>query len=412
MLVVVHLLPLLHDTRSNCCVGSLLLGHVPEGGDHLVMQRHEGLLEVLLRLAGHLELHVRDLLDNVLHVVVDGVPANLLLARELSHGLLRSLVEPDDDLHHANRLGQRAHEVVVREAVLLQEILADDFGHLKSALLILRQGVLADKLNNLLQIILLLQDLLHLLLEHAVLRVVLLEVGLQDADVFGEGDVPVHGREVLPLGQLLVQAPEHLHNAERGRGHGVREVAARRGHGADDGDGALARGIAQALHAAAALVEGGQARTQIGGVAGIGRHLGQTSGDLTQGLGPPGGAVGHHRHIVAHVAEELGRGHARVDGGLSRRHRHVGSVGHQRRALHDGLVFAVDHGGELREVRQHLGHLVTALTAADVDDDVRVRVLRKGLRDDGLAAAEGTRDSGSATLRHREKSIDHALAGQ
>eukprot|EP00445_Apocalathium_hangoei_P033936 CAMPEP_0203958932 /NCGR_PEP_ID=MMETSP0359-20131031/90193_1 /ASSEMBLY_ACC=CAM_ASM_000338 /TAXON_ID=268821 /ORGANISM="Scrippsiella Hangoei, Strain SHTV-5" /LENGTH=98 /DNA_ID=CAMNT_0050892951 /DNA_START=50 /DNA_END=343 /DNA_ORIENTATION=- len=68
-------------------VGLLLLGHVPEGGDHLVMQRHEGFLEVLLRLAGHLELHVRNLLDNVLHVVVDGVPANLLFARELSHGL-------------------------------------------------------------------------------------------------------------------------------------------------------------------------------------------------------------------------------------------------------------------------------------------------------------------------------------
>lgn len=34
---------------------------------------------------------------------------------------------------------------------------------------------------------------------------------------------------------------------------------------------------------------------------------------------------------------------------------------------------------ELWEIRQHLGHLVTALTAADVDNAVRVCVLGQGL---------------------------------
>jgi hypothetical protein len=39
------------------------------------------------------------------------------------------------------------------------------------------------------------------------------------------------------------------------------------------------------------------------------------------------------------------------------------------------LHFAVDLDGELREVLQHLAHLVASLPAAHVDDDVRVGVL-------------------------------------
>mmetsp|Transcript_64817 Transcript_64817/g.166821 ORF Transcript_64817/g.166821 Transcript_64817/m.166821 type:complete len:597 (+) Transcript_64817:397-2187(+) len=374
------------------------------------MQRDEGLLVVLLGLPRKLELHVGDLLDHVLHRVVDGAPTHLLLAGELRHALLSGLVEPNDDLHHANGLGQGAHEVVLGEAVLLQEVLADDLRDLEGALLVLRQRVLADQLHDLLQVVLLLQDLLHLLLQHAVLGVVLLEVRLQDADVLGEGDVPVHRREVLALGQLLVQAPEHLHDAERGGRDRVREVAAGRGHGADNGDGALTGRIAEALHAAAALVEAGQTRTQVRGVAGIGRHLGQTAGDLSQGLGPARGAVGHHGHVVAHVAEVLGGGHARVDGGLPSCHGHVRRVGHERRALHDGLLLAVNERGELREICEHLSHLVAALAAADVDDDVRVGVLGEGLGDDRLAAAEGAGHRRGATLRHREQGIDDALA--
>ena len=37
-------------------------------------------IRVLFGLPGHLELHVGDLLDHVLHAVVDRVPAHLLLA--------------------------------------------------------------------------------------------------------------------------------------------------------------------------------------------------------------------------------------------------------------------------------------------------------------------------------------------
>jgi len=55
-------------------------------------------------------------------------------------------------------------------------------------------------------------------------------------------------------------------------------------------------------------------------------------------------------------------------------------------------------GTDRGELHQHLGHLITTLTAADVNNCIRVTVLRKGLGNDRLAAAEGTGDGASTTL--------------
>lgn len=68
----------------------------------------------------------------------------------------------------------------------------------------------------------------------------------------------------------------------------------------------LSVGVAQTLDAPGPLVEGGEARAQVGGVAGVGRHLRQATRDLTQGFGPTGRGVRHHGHVVAHVTEVLG----------------------------------------------------------------------------------------------------------
>jgi hypothetical protein len=119
-------------------------------------------------------------------------------------------VESHNHLHHANRLGQWAEEVVITETVLLQEIFANNTRDLKRDLLILRQRVLADQLHNLLQIILLLQNLLHGLLKCAIFRVIGFEPGLQDANVLGEGNIPIDGWEMLTLCKLLIQPPEAL----------------------------------------------------------------------------------------------------------------------------------------------------------------------------------------------------------
>ena len=80
--------------------------------------------------------------------------------------------------------------------------------------------------------------------------------------------------------------------------------------------------------------------------------------------------------------------------------------------LEGKLGLSVDLHGQLGEVLEHLGHLVAALAAADVDDALRVGVLRERLRDDRLAAAEGARHGARAAEHRGEEGVDDALAGE
>ncbi|KAI3492707.1 hypothetical protein L1887_42625 [Cichorium endivia] len=170
--------------------------------------------------------------------------------------------------------------------------------------------------------------------------------------------------------------------------------------------------LLQTGDATGTLVEAGQLGTQVRRVAGIGRHLGQTTRDLTQSLGPSRGRVGHHGHVVALVTEVFGERDTRVDRRLSRSHGHVGCVGHQRSTLHDRELFAVPHERKLGELGEHFGHLVSPLSTAYIGDDVRVRVFGERLGDDGLATAEGTGDGGGTTLDAGEERVEDTLAGE
>jgi len=67
------------------------------------------------------------------------------------------------------------------------------------------------------------------------------------------------------------------------------------------------------------------------------RHLGKTARNLAESLGPARGGVGHHGHVEPHVAHVLGQRDAGVDGRLARGDGHVGGVGDEGGALHDGL---------------------------------------------------------------------------
>ncbi len=113
--------------------------------------------------------------------------------------------------------------------------------------------------------------------------------------------------------------------------------------------------------------------------------------------------------MVAHVAEILGDGDAGVDAGLTGGHGHIGGVGDQNGALHQCLAGA--GVGQLRELPQHVGHLVAALAAADVDHDVHVGPLGQLVLHHGLAGAEGTGHGGGAALGDGEHGVDDALAG-
>ena len=64
----------------------------------------------------------------------------------------------------------------------------------------------------------------------------------------------------------------------------------------------------------------------------------------------------------------------------------------------------------LGELLQHLGHLVAALAAAHVDDDVRVAPFGKLMLGHGLAGAETAGNGGGAALGNGEQGVDDPLA--
>ena len=60
----------------------------------------------------------------------------------------------------------------------------------------------------------------------------------------------------------------------------------------------------------------------------------------------------------------------------------------------------------LRKVPQHLRHLISSLSTANVDDDIAVGVLGQRLRDDGLTTSERSGDGG-CTTQHTPTSNSH-----
>mmetsp|Transcript_16908 Transcript_16908/g.42446 ORF Transcript_16908/g.42446 Transcript_16908/m.42446 type:complete len:669 (+) Transcript_16908:112-2118(+) len=395
---------------------TVLLLQSAERVAQVVAELHQASLDSLLTVRGVLELHAGQLVHEVAHAGLDDVerdPAGVAASAGLLHRAVGQVVEQDHVLEHEHRLVEGAVLVVLGERVLLQVVLLDQAGGLQDDLVALRQRVLAHQLHDLVQPVLLGQNVTRHAAHVGKLGVEALVEGLQGLVVLGVGNHPVHRGEMLPLRQLLVQAPEDLHDTQRGGGDRVGEITAGRGHGAHDSDGALAAGAAQALDAAGALVEAGQAGAEVGGVAAVGRHLCQATRDLTQRLGPARGGVCHHGEVVAHVAEVLGERDAGVDGRLARCDGHVGGVGHQRGALHDALLAAVrQRHRERGELVQHLRHLIAALAAADVDDAVRVGKLGERLANDGLAAAKGAGDGAGAAQHGGEEGVQHALPRQ
>jgi len=234
---------------------------------------------------------------------------------------------------------------------------------------------------------------------------------LEGIIVVGEGNVPVDGREMLTLSELLVQTPENGDDGEGGGGDGIGEITTGGRDGTDDRDGTLTVGATKASNVTGTLVELSEGGTEISGETGIGGHLSETTGDFSKSLGPTGGGVSHHSDVLTLITEVLGEGDTSVDGGLSGGDGHVRGVSHETRALHDIVHLTVDLGLELGEVIEDLSHLVTALTTSDVNDTVRVGVLGEGLGDTSLTATEGAWNSAGTALDGGEEGIEDTLTG-
>mmetsp|Transcript_12503 Transcript_12503/g.31473 ORF Transcript_12503/g.31473 Transcript_12503/m.31473 type:complete len:456 (+) Transcript_12503:618-1985(+) len=216
---------------------------------------------------------------------------------------------------------------------------------------------------------------------------------------------------MLTLSKFLIQSPEDLDNRQSSGSDRIGEISTRRRHSTNDRNGTLAVRRSQALNTSGTFVESGQTSSQIGGVTGIGRHLSQTTGDLTEGLGPTRGRVSHHGHVHALITEVFSKGNTGVNGGLTGGHRHVGCIGNQSGTLHDtdftlrSIGIRNSHG-KFREIRQNFSHLVTTFTATDVNNSIRVGKLGKGLTNDGLSATEGTGDGAGSSKDRRKQSVN------
>ena len=144
----------------------------------------------------------------------------------------------------------------------------------------------------------------------------------------------------------------------------------------------------------------------------IGRHFSETTRDFSEGLSPSRGRVSHHSDILTHISEVLGQRNTSINRGLSGSDRHVRGVSDQAGTKHDRELgsLAIHLSRKRGELFQDLSHFVTTLTATDVDDAIRVRVLGESLRNTGLAATEGTGNSAGTTESGRIERIEHTLS--
>jgi len=101
-------------------------------------------------------------------------------------------MELHDSLHHANSLVEGTVVVMLREGVLLEELVLDDLGSSEDSFLIFGQRVLSDKLHDFCQLIFLLKHLLEAFTEYHEFWVDFGVVLTENTIVVGETDVPVH----------------------------------------------------------------------------------------------------------------------------------------------------------------------------------------------------------------------------
>ena len=140
-------------------------------------------------------------------------------------------------------------------------------------------------------------------------------------------DKPVDGWKVFTLGQFLVKTPKHLNDAQCGGSYRIWEITTRGRYGTDNWDRALTFRTTLAFDTASTLVERSQTSAQVCGITTIeshsksklqimmtrkhvekenkpvGRHLSETTGNLTKSLGPTWCRISHHGDVVTHVTE-------------------------------------------------------------------------------------------------------------
>lgn len=112
---------------------------------------------------GRNQLHVSDLVHYtawLAEALLNEAHRNLLFVlAAVKNDADAALVEADNHLHHADGLVEWAVVVMLREGVLLQELILDDLGSLENGLLIFGERVSADQLDDFSEFIFVLENL-------------------------------------------------------------------------------------------------------------------------------------------------------------------------------------------------------------------------------------------------------------
>ena len=204
--------------------------------------------------------------------------------------------------------------------------------------------------------------------------------------------------------QIPVERPKASYKALRVLGDGFGKIAARRRNRADNGNRSFP--AAQRIDASRPLVKTCKACRKIGGKAFFGRHLFHATGKLAERFRPAACRICHDRDCHTHIAVIFGKRDARIQRHFTRGDGHIRRIRDEDRAFHDGASRPrIDDFGEFGE---NVGHFVSALSAADVDDEIGIAPLCNGVLRHRFARTETAGNRRSSALRQRKKHVDNA----
>ena len=209
--------------------------------------------------------------------------------------------------------------------------------------------------------------------------------------------------------QIGIQSPEHFDDTQRRLCDGLGNITAGRRNRSDHRQGTFSSLFSKGDHTTRSLIKLRQTGAKVGGIAFFTRHFFQTSRHFTKRLCPPGSGVCHQRHGITHITEEFRNRDPGIDTGFSCRHRHIRRIGNQHGSLHQRLAGLGIL--QLWKLVQYVRHLISALSAADVDDNIRFRPFCQLVLYHRFSGSERTGNRRYTSLCNREEGVNDSLSG-
>ena len=208
--------------------------------------------------------------------------------------------------------------------VLVKEVLTDGTGCFHFQAVARGKCIHTYHLYDLFQLCLFLKKGHHSLAElHPIIGHILIKPSAYTVQIQGITGQPVDRREVTFVCKVCVQSPEYLHDSKCCLGNRLGNITTRRRYGTNSGQSAFSSIFSITDHVSGTLIELCKTGTQICGITFLTWHLLQSSGHLTESLGPSGSGICHQRYRITHITEILRNGDTCINRSLTCRNRHI-----------------------------------------------------------------------------------------